>query len=140
MEHNFSKKLDQLLGYKTKDKWNEILEQWNDICETRELKRIKQTPLIMSLYKEHFQSVVEPSKYQQMASQLRGKIAEELRNTLDNDQRQLLEQWEEYEDMVIENKVQEAYVFGFVTASTIRSESMKEYKRYRCKRSKRHDK
>ena len=129
MEHNFSKKLDKLIGYKTKDKWNEILTEWDKIVETREQKRIKQTPVIMSLYKEHFQNVVEPTKYQQVASQLRGKIAEELRNTLDNEQRKLLEQWEEYEDMVIENKVQEAYVFGFVTGSTIKDETMREYKK-----------
>ena len=140
MEHNFSKKLDKLLGYKTKYKWNEILTEWDKIVETREKKRIRQTPMIMSLYKEHFQSVVEPSKYQQMASQLRGKIAEELRNTLDNDQRELLAQWEEYEDMVIENKIQEAYVYGFITGSTIRTESIREYKRYRSKRSKGYDK
>ena len=132
MEHNFSGQID-------KDKWNEIISEWEKICDKRELKRIRKTPMIMSLYKEHFQSVVAPSKYQQMASQLRGKIAEELRNTLDNDQRQLLEQWEEYEDMVIENKIQEAYVYGFFTGSTIRSESIREYKRYRSKRSKRYD-
>lgn len=137
---NFSKQIDKLLGYKTKDKLNEILSEWEKICDARERKRIRQTPVIMSLYKEHFQSVVEPTKYQQMASQLRAKISEELRNTLDNYQRNLLEQWEEYEDMVIENKIQEAYVYGFITGSTIRSETMKEYKRYRSKRSKRYDK
>ena len=128
MEYNFSKKLDELLGYKTKNKWNEILTEWYKIVETREKKRIRQTPVIMSLYKEHFQSV-EPTKYQQMASQLRGKIAEELRNTLDNDQRELLAQWEEYEDICIEEKVQQAYVFGFVTGSTIKDETMREYKK-----------
>ena len=129
MEHNFSRRIDKLLGYKTKYKLNEILEQWNDICDRRELKRIKQTSMIMSIYKEHFQSVVEPTKYQQMASQLRGKIAEELRNTLDNEQRKLLEQWEEYEDIVTKNKIQEAYVHGFVTGRTIKDETMREYKK-----------
>ena len=137
---NFSKQIDKLLGYKTKDKLNEILSEWEKICDARELKRIRQTPVIMSLYKEHFQNMVEPTKYQQMVAQLRGRIAEELRNTLDNHQRKLLEQWEEYEDICIEEKVQQAYVFGFVTGSTIRSESMREYKKDRSKRSKGYDK
>ena len=70
--------------------YTEYLEGFDEEFETHTKQRIKETPLLMSLFSEFVQEIYRPSQIYKISLKTKAKINEELENTLDNDQRRLL--------------------------------------------------
>ena len=81
----------------------------------------------MSLFSEFVQEIYRPSQIYKILLKTKAKINEKLENTLDNDQRRLLKQWKFCEDRILDDMVEQAFVYGYSMASQLREEAVRQY-------------
>lgn len=105
----------------------DYLEGFDEEFETHTKQRIKETPLLMSLFREFVQEIYRPSQIYKISLKTKAKINEELENTLDNDQRRLLKQWKFCEDRILDDMVEQAFIYGYSMSSQLREEAVRQY-------------
>ena len=103
-EQELIKHLDNLEQQK-KENYKNHLEGF----ETHTQLRIKETPLLLALFNEFVQEIYRPSKMYKLAAKTKNIINDELLKTLNEEQKNLLEQWQYCEDRILDNMVEQAF-------------------------------
>lgn len=103
------------------------LKGFDEEFETHTKQRIKETPLLITLFQEFVQEIYQPSSLHQMAQQVKFKISDELDKSLNKEQKKLLEQWKFCEDRILDDMIEQAFVYGYSISSQLREEAIKQY-------------
>ena len=103
-EQELIKHLDNLEQQK-KENYKNHLEGF----ETHTQLRIKETPLLLALFNEFVQEIYRPSKMYKLAAKTKNIINDELLKTLNEEQKNLLEQWQYCEDRILDDMVEQAF-------------------------------
>lgn len=111
-----------------KYKYKEYLKFFDEECKTNAKDLIKETPLLVALYEDFVQQLVQESKLSKLASETQEKITDELQNILTKDEQKLLQTWQEQEEIIYEEREQQIFVYGYIMSSLLRYESRRPYK------------
>lgn len=125
-EQELIKHLDNLEQQK-KEKYKNHLEGFDEEFETHTQLRIKETPLLLALFNEFVQEIYRPSEMYKLAAKTKNIINDELLKILNEEQKNLLEQWQYCEDRILDDMVEQAFVYGYATAVELREEAIKQY-------------
>ena len=120
------KKLDDIEQLK-KANYKNYLEGFDEEFETHTQERMKETPLLLALFAEFMQEVYRPSKMYWLAAKTKSIINNELVKGLNDEQKDLLEQWQFCEDRMSDDIIEQAFIYGYATATTLREEAIKQY-------------
>ena len=120
------KQLDDIEELK-KQNYKNYLEGFDEEFETHTQLRIKETPLLLALFNEFVQEIYRPSEMYKLAAKTKNIINDELLKTLNEEQKNLLEQWQYCEDRILDDMVEQAFVYGYATAVELREEAIKQY-------------
>lgn len=110
-----------------KQNYKNYLESFDEEFETHTKNRIKETPLLMGIFNEFVEHIYRPSNMYWLAAKTKNIINDELLKTLNEEQKNLLEQWQYCEDRILDDMVEQAFVYGYATAVETREEAIKQY-------------
>lgn len=105
----------------------DYLKGFDTEFETSMQEKIKEVPLLISLYQEFLQEVYQPSKRYKLALKLRNEINDDIEKTFTEEQQELMKQYKECELIMIDDITEEAFVYGFSLAYQLKEESIKKY-------------
>ena len=117
-------------------KWLEYLKLFDDVCNTNSKELAKEIPLMIAIFQNFSQDIIQLTNTTKKVHADLAKTSDELRNTLEPYQIALLEKIQEYDFEIQDDREQQAFVYGYVTAIQLQAESRRQYRRYR-NRSKR---
>lgn len=112
---------------KKEEIYTEYLKGFDEQFDTHTKQRINETPLLINLFQEFVQEIYKPSSLYEMAQQLKFKISDELDKSLNKKQKKLLEQWKFCEDRLLDDMIEQAFIYGYSMASQLREEAIKQY-------------
>lgn len=87
----------------------------------------KEIPLLINLYEEFLQEVYNPSDRYKLALKIINEINEDIEKTFSEEQQELMKQFKECQDIMIDDMVQEAFVYGYAMASELKEEIINRY-------------
>lgn len=87
----------------------------------------KEIPLLINLYEEFLQEVYNPSDRYKLALKIINEINENIEKTFSEEQQELMKQFKECQDIMIDDMVQEAFVYGYAMASELKEEVINKY-------------
>lgn len=120
------KQIQEIEQAKKKD-YKDYLEGFDEEFETHTKERIKETPLLLALFQEFVQQVYRPSKMYKLAIKTKDTINTELTKSLNDEQKNLLEQWQYCEDRILDDMVEQAFIYGYATSVQLRDDAVKQY-------------
>ena len=89
--------------------------------------RIKETPLLINLFNDFVQQIYKPSKLYKLAIKTQNDIYEEMKKTFTEEQKQLLEQWKFCEDRILDDMLEQSFIYGYSMSCQLREEAIKQY-------------
>ena len=104
------------------------LEGFDKEFETDVAEKINKTPLMVRLYKDFIQEIYQPSKRYKLALKIKNEINTDIEKTFTKEQKEIMKQFKECESIMIDDIVQEAFVFGFSMGYQLNEESTKNIK------------
>lgn len=87
----------------------------------------KEIPLLINLYEEFLQEVYNPSDRYKIALKIINEINEDIEKTFSEEQQELMKQFKECQDIMIDDMMQEAFVYGYAMASELKEEVISRY-------------
>lgn len=120
------KKLDDIEELK-KANYKNYLEGFDDEFETHTKDRIKETPLLMEIFDKFVEHIFKPSNMYWVAAKTKNTIKEDLLKTLNDEQKDMLEQLQLCEDRILDDMTEQAYIYGYATAVQLRDEAVNQY-------------
>lgn len=73
------------------------------------------------------QEVYNPSDRYKLALKIINEINEDIEKTFSEEQQELMKQFKECQDIMIDDMVQEAFVYGYAMASELKKEVINRY-------------
>lgn len=95
--------------------------------DTYTQEKIKEIPLIINLYQEFLQEVYQPSKRYQLAIKIKKEIDKDIEKTFTEEQQELMKQYKECQNIILNDMTEEAFVYGYCMATELREEAIKRY-------------
>ena len=120
------KKLDDIEELK-KANYKDYLKNFDEEFETHNKIRTQETPLLMQLFNEFVQHDYKPSNMYWVAAKTKNKIKEDLIKTLNDEQKDLLEQLQFCEDRILDDMTEQAYIYGYAISVQLREEAISQY-------------
>lgn len=105
----------------------DYLEGFDKEFDTYTQEKIKEIPLIINLYQEFLQEVYQPSKRYLLALKIKNEINEDIEKTFTEEQQELMKQFKECQDIILNDMTEEAFVYGYCMATELREEAIKRY-------------
>lgn len=105
----------------------DYLEGFDKEFETYTQEKIKEVPLLINLYQEFLQEVYQPSKRYLLALKIKNEINEDIEKTFTEEQQELMKQFKECQDIMINDMNEESFIYGYCMASELRGEAIKRY-------------
>lgn len=136
IENNIGQKLSSVKEIENKiakinenpvSKYKEFLKGFDEEFETHTKNRIKETPLLLTLFRDFIQEIYRPSEIYKLSIQAKKQITEELNKNLNKQQIKLLEKWQYYENIMSEDLVEQAFIYGYSMCNQLKEESIKQY-------------
>ncbi len=112
---------------KAKSNFQDYLAGFDEEFETHTKERIKETPLLLKVFNEFVQEIYQPSKIYKLALKIKNDINEEMRKTFTEEQKQLLEQWQYCEDRILDDMIEQSFIYGFAMSTQLIDEAIKQY-------------
>ena len=107
------------------------LEIFDNEYNTNSRVLSKDVPLMLEIFKKFSQDIIQLTDETRKVHADVVRTSDELRNTLEPYQIALLEKMQDYDSEIQDDREQQAFVYGYVTATHLKLESRKQYKRYR---------
>lgn len=125
---NIKKQIKELEeNYGIENRFTHYLKSLDEEFETHTENRIRETPLLIALFRQFTQEIYQPSKIYEKAMQIKHLINNELYKNLNNEQKDLLEQWRYCEDRISEDLTEQAFIYGYAMANQLKYEAIKQY-------------
>lgn len=112
-------------------KWLEYLRIFDDACNTNSKELAKEIPLMIAIFQNFSQDIIQLTNTTKKVHADLVKTSDELRNSLEPYQIALLEKIQEYDFEIQDDREQQAFVYGYVTAIHLKDESRNQHRRYR---------
>lgn len=125
-QNKILKQIQEIEQARKKD-YKDYLEGFDEEFETHTKERIRETPLLLALFNEFIQQVYRPSKIYKLAKETKSIINTELTKFLNDEQKNLLEQWQYCEDRILDDMVEQAFIYGYATSVQLRDDAVKQY-------------
>lgn len=90
-------------------------------------EKIKELPVILGLYEEFIEEIYQPSKRYKLALKIRNEINTDIEKTFTKEQKEIMKQFKECESILIDDMVQEAFVYGYAMCCQLKEEATKKY-------------
>lgn len=103
------------------------LKGFDEEFQTHLQDRMKETPLLLNLFREFVKEIYRPTKIERLAVHIKGEIKAELENTLTNEQKYYLEQLQFLEDRILDDMVEQGFVYGYAMGIQLKNEAIKQY-------------
>lgn len=87
----------------------------------------KEIPLLINLYEEFLKEIYNPSDRYKLALKIINEINEDIEKTFSEEQQELMKQFKECQDIMIDDMVQEAFVYGYAMVSELKEEVINRY-------------
>ncbi len=111
----------------TKSTINDYLTDFDKILEEHTAKRLKETPMLINLFNEFIGNIYKPSNLYRQALKIKNDINEEMNLTFSKEQKKLLEQWQYCDDRMINDMIEQAFIYGYAMCSQLSNEAIKQY-------------
>lgn len=125
-EQEIIKKLDDIEELK-KANYKKYLEGFDEEFETHTKIRTEETPLLMALFNEFVEHIYKPSNMYWVAAKTKNMIKEDLLKTLNDEQKDMLEQIQFCEDRILDDMTEQAFIYGYAISVELREESINQY-------------
>lgn len=112
---------------KEENLYSGYLEGFDEEFETHTQMRVKQTPMLLKIFGEFSQEVYKPSKLYCVASTAKTRIREELTRNMNEDEKMLLNQLKLCEDRVLDDMLEQAFIYGYAVAVQMKDEAITQY-------------
>ena len=126
-ELKHKKALKQLKRMENEDKerlkFKKYLEEFDEYFETNTKEQIKITPLLLYIYREFIQTIYGPSQIYKLALQVKNKITEDLMAEFSNKQKDLFNQWQKCENKMVDDMVEQAFIYRICNILSIKIRS-----------------
>ena len=110
---------------KVKTRCKEYLENFDNECKTNSIDLNKMSPLLIAIYEDFIQLLIQPTTISKEAEKELLKLTDELRNDLNTEQYNLLEEVQSLEYTLGDERERQSYLYGFILATILKQESMK---------------
>ena len=90
-------------------------------------EKIKELPVILGLYEEFIEETYQPSKRYKLALKIRNEINTDIEKTFTKEQKEIMKQFKECESILIDDMVQEAFIYGYAECNQLTEETTKKY-------------
>ena len=125
-EQELIKQLDNIEELR-KQNYKNYLESFDEEFETHTKNRIKETPLLMGIFNEFVEHIYRPSNMYWVAAKTKSMIKEDLLKTLNDEQKDLLEQLQLCEDRILDDMTEQAFIYGYAISVESREEAVSQY-------------
>ena len=105
-------------------KIEKLINEFDISFNTREKERIKNLPVIMSLYEQFSYDIYRGNNYYKKLEEIAEKIIKQL--NLDREEKKLLEKWIEYETSIMNEFVEIAFIYGICIKEELKKEANNE--------------
>jgi len=105
-------------------KIEKLINEFDISFNTREKERIKNLPVIMSLYEQFSYDIYRGNNYYKKLEEIAEKIIKQL--NLDREEKKLLEKWIEYETSIMNEFVEIAFIYGICIKEELKKETNNE--------------
>lgn len=92
-----------------------ILQEFDEIMERR-----KRMPVLMNIFEQFSDEIYGESKVQKKAVDEKDKLQKEMK--LNFEQNKLFEQYDELENLILDNMVESAFIYGFAISEELKDE------------------
>lgn len=120
------KQLDDIEELK-KANYKDYLKGFDEEFETHTQLRIKETPLLMRMFNEFVENIYKPSNMYWVSAKTKEMIKDDLLKTLNNEQKDLLEQLQLCEDRILDDMTEQAFIYGYAISVESREEAVSQY-------------
>lgn len=124
MQKQLEEKLEEL---EDKTDLKDYLEGFDKEFETHTAKRIKETPLLISLFNEFVQEIYQPSPVYKKAIKIKSEIMEEMKKTFTKEQLELVEKYQFCEDRISDDMIEQAFIYGYAMNDELKYEAIRKY-------------
>lgn len=119
-----------------KCKFKEYLKIFDNEFDTNSRELSKDVPLLIALFQDFIQNIIQLTNTTKKVHNDLVRTSDELRTTLEPYQIALLEKLQDYDCEIQNDREQQAFVYGYVTAIHLKAESRKQYRQYKYIRKK----
>lgn len=98
------------------------LKGFNEEFETHLKTRIKETPILLNLFRNMMQSMYKPTKLYKVAVTAKSRIEKDLTKNMSKEQKHLFEQYNFCEDIIQEDEQEQAFIFGYSLSQQLKEE------------------
>ena len=91
----------------------EYIEQFDAEFDSMLKDNIKNTPLLVNIFREYIEQNCKTSKYYKIILHKIIEIEDELYSTLSDNQKELLKKWQVYKDNLAENMLEQGFIYGY---------------------------
>jgi len=118
----FKEEVD-LLNENYQVKLNEFIDSFDEDYETNIKERIKQKPLLCNLFEKFTEEIYAPTKFYNKTKSKMIELEEEIKKTYCNENKLLHEKWQFLQDRILDDMLQQAFVYGYCLANQLNKES-----------------
>lgn len=112
---------------KKEDIYEKYLENFDQEFQTHIKEKIKEFPLLVKLLDTFIQEIYKPSNIYKIALKNKSKIKQELYKTMNKKQISLLEKVEFFNNVMNDDLIEQAFIYGYAMASEFREEAISKY-------------
>ena len=124
------KRLDYRLKTKSKKRWIEYLGIFDNECGTNSIDLARDVPMLLAIYENFVQDIIKPTETSIKVHNELVRVSDEFRNTLNQEQIQLLEEVQEFMEEIHSDNERKAFVFGYLIMSHLKKEGLIKEKKH----------
>ena len=118
---------DKIETQEVEKKYKDYLEGFDKIFETHTKERLKESPLLIKIFREFIEEEYCPTKMYKEIIDIEKKIKNKMKETFTDEQMNLLEQYQNCEDKILQDMVEQAFVFGYAMSNELKYEATRYY-------------
>ena len=90
-------------------------------------EQTKNIPLMIRLYQDFIEEKYQPSKRYKLVLKIRNEINADMEKIFTEEQQELMNQFKDCDNILIDDMVQEAFVYGYAMCNQLQEETTKKY-------------
>ena len=116
----------EILQKQEESAYKRYVESFDKEFETSVLKRKKETPVFYKIFNE-FLDNYKPTEFLTKTSEIKEYVKKEKLKTFTQEQIKILEDLDFYSQIINDDRVQQALIYGYLIGSELKRESIKQY-------------
>lgn len=105
------------------EKISKLIKEFDEEFDTKMSKRIKNMPVIMSIYEQFYDEIFKCDENYKKVEDLQHKILTKINPNLE--QKELLEKWQDCENILLNDAVERAFICGICINKELNTEILK---------------